>query len=93
MLVVDDMINVINNELDVEIFFHYYDVFINRKFEAFRITNNQLVRYQFSYDFWHDNDKPNNMEIIINTLIYIELFPAEISNIVYHIFFGKIKHN
>jgi len=76
-------INTIKNTVDIRIYNHYYDVFINSKLQLFRIIDNQIIRARLNYDLWRDIGIPKSIEVTIDVLIELELFPPEIYNIVY----------
>jgi len=66
-------------------------VFIDSEMRLYRVIGSRLVSYRFEYDFWYDDDKPNNVEIIINVMMILELFPPEICNVIYCEFMNQLR--
>jgi len=94
ILVIDggNIIAVVENKYHVKVYSRYYNIFINSQLSAFQIVDNCLVPFVFKYDFWRDDDKPENINNIINLLIDLDFFsigkirrilPMELCNIVY----------
>jgi len=83
LVVKDGNVNVIHNIFRVQVYSVYYGVFVDKDMKLYRICCGRLVRHKLDYDLWHDNDKPDDIVLIINILIELCLFPVEICNVVY----------
>jgi len=73
----------IKNRIGITIYNQYHDIFLNNKGHMFQIINYVIVPFCFQYDIWRDVDPPVMIINCIDVLIELELFPAEICNIVY----------
>jgi len=74
----------IDNSYGIEVYNSRYNVFVNNKFQLFRIVNGKLVRYVHQYDLWNDSEYiPDVLVIVLDVLVDLELFPNEICNIIY----------
>jgi len=85
ILVIDPFynINCIDNMYQVCTYNTYHNAFIDNGMRLYKLSGNQLVRYNLVYDYWWDVEIPNYVNEIIQTLIELELFPHDIINVVY----------
>jgi len=60
-----------------------YHIFVNKRFELFRIDNGVLKKYIMVYDFWRDVGIPLIVCYEVEILIDLELFPSELINEIY----------
>jgi len=95
ILVIDCYLNIIvlANIYSITHYIQHYGVFINKDFASFRYCGGEIIRHKFSYDYWRDTEKPENIEKIIFTLIEIDLFPLDVCNIIYGQLINILKNN
>jgi len=83
---------IIKNRFYVQTYSRYYDVFIGRRLRMYKIRGEKLVRYRLEYDYWHDIDKPVDIQLIMDALMDLDLFPPEVYNALYHILIIQHKY-
>jgi len=83
----------IKNSVDVQIYNNYYNIFMNNMQQMFRIVDYKIVQFHFKYDMWRDVDQPVFITNCVTMLIEMDLFPPEISNIIYEQLARKIQKN
>jgi len=83
LLIKGNKTKVINNNFGIIFYNSHYDVFVNNRLKLYKLTNNAIVRFKFGYDLWHDIDKPEYIQYVIDVLLDCILFPVEICNVVY----------
>jgi len=85
ILVIDNnVISCIKNVYKVQLYNLFYGLFINNKLKQYKIHKNKLVRYRHKYDLWCDINKPSIIELILNVLMVLMLFPEDVCNVLYH---------
>jgi len=73
----------IQHYCNIEAYNKYNDLFVDSNLGLYKIRNGKLMRFRFEYDIWRDIDKPEQIHIIIATIMDLDMFPNEIYNIIY----------
>jgi len=60
-----------------------YDLFVDSKYDTYKMENNVMIKCKPKYDYWRDMDIPNMIQTIIDTIIDLDLFPLDLINDVY----------
>jgi len=81
--IIGDEVIVIKNYYHIEVYSHHFGVFIDRYMRTFKIIDGKLVRHKLKCDYWCDDDRPDNVIVIVNVLMELYLFPIEICGIIY----------
>jgi len=93
LVIAENNVKVISNVQCIQVYSAYYNVFIDRDMKLYRIFRGKLLYHKLDYDFWHDTDKPKNIETVIDILVEMHLFPPEICNIIYsELFYCSYAH-
>jgi len=73
----------INHHCNIEAYNQYNDLFVDSNLDLYKIYGNKLIKFNFEYNIWYDNDKPKQIHNIVMVFMDLDIFPKEIYNIIY----------